>query len=176
MKEIDFNKVESDLLAFTKTEVSKFLAEHPDEVFYAFAFDCNAEYAEVNLCFNTEDAFAATLTEYQSGEYKDSYQSTEQINELKYSTGDWEYQCFETMYALTEEELFGEDDEEQEENEEEASSELAENLLLHFSKTLMEYTKTEEFQKIPKTADFKVFCIDHDEDLEEADLRLSNLQ
>jgi hypothetical protein len=171
MQEIDFKKIEAELLDFTKTAVSKFLAEHPNEVFYAFAFDCNAAYAEVNLCFNTEAAFAETLADYQSGEYKDSYQSAAQINELKYSIGDWEYQSFETKYVLTEDELFGDEDEE-----EEPGNEITETLLLHFSKILIEFTKTEEFQKIPKTADFKVFCIDHDEDLEEADLRLSTLQ
>lgn len=84
MEEIDFNKIQSELLAFTKTEVSNFLAEHPNEVFYAFAFDCNAEYAEVNLCFNTENSFSTLLAESQSGKYKASYQTEEQINELRY--------------------------------------------------------------------------------------------
>lgn len=173
MEEIDFNKIQSELLAFTKTEVSNFLAEHPNEVFYAFAFDCNAEYAEVNLCFNTESAFSTLLAESQSGKYKASYQTEQQINELRYNTGDWEYQSFSTKYVLSEDELFGDDDEENED--EDSGSAITENLLLHFSKTLIEFTKTEEYQKIPKTPDFKAFCIDHDEDLEEAELRLSSL-
>lgn len=180
MQEIDYNKIQEELLAFTKTEVSNFLTEHPNEVFYAFAFDCNAEYAEVNLCFNTESAFSSLLDESQSGKYKASYQSEEQINELRYNTGDWEYQSFSTHYALSEDELFGDEEDQDEdgddENEDgELNNTITENLLLHFSKTLVEFTRSEEFQKIPKTPDFKVFCIDHDEDLDEAELRLSSL-
>lgn len=173
MQEIDYNKIQKELLAFTKTEVSNFLTEHPNEIFYAFAFDCNAEYAEVNLCFNTESAFSALLSESQSGKYKASYQTAEQINELKYNTGDWEYQSFSTQYVLGEDELFGDEDDENEDEDGEPNKAITENLLLHFSKVLIEFTKTEEFQKIPKTPDFKVFCIDHDEDLDEAELRLS---
>ncbi|RAJ31135.1 DUF4303 domain-containing protein [Pedobacter cryoconitis] len=177
MQEIDFNKIQNELLAFTKTEVSKFLAAHPDEVFYAFAFDCNAEDAEVNLCFNTESAFSTLLAESQSGKYKASYQTVEQINELRYNTGDWEYQSFATTYVLSEEELFGDDeddDHEETEDDEGAANEHTQNLLLHFSKTLVEFTKTEEYQKIHKTPDFKIFCIDHDENLDEAELRMSS--
>ncbi|MGY0035893.1 DUF4303 domain-containing protein [Pedobacter sp. NJ-S-72] len=170
MQKIDYKAIENELLEFTKNEVLKFLAEHPDKVFYAFAFDCNAEYAEVNLCFNTEEAFSATLADYQNGKYKDSYQSEDEVYDLRYSIGDWEYQCFSTKYVLSEEELFGEEDEENE-----PDNEIAETLLLLFSKTLIEFIKTEEFNKIPKTDGFKVFCVDHDEDLEEAELRLSNL-
>lgn len=37
-----------------------------------------------------------------------------------------------------------------------------------FTNQLVEFSKTEIFKKIPKTNDFKFFCIDHDEDIEEA--------
>ncbi|MBB6271168.1 hypothetical protein HDF26_001595 [Pedobacter cryoconitis] len=177
MQKIDFESIENELLEFAKTEVIKFVEAHPGEVFYAFAFDCNAEYAEVNLCFNTEEAFTKTLTECQSGKYKDSYQTEEQIYDLRYNTGDWDYQCFSTKYVLSEDELFGDEDQDNEEEngDDEPNNELSDTLLLLFSKTLLEFIKTEEFKKIPKTAGFKVFCVDHNEDLEEAELRLSNL-
>ncbi|MEG7759807.1 DUF4303 domain-containing protein, partial [Listeria monocytogenes] len=73
--------------------------------YYAFAFDCNAEYAEINLCVNTEKAFAETLARYQNGKYSENYQTEEEIQELKYNTGDWKYQCFDTFYVFSEEEL-----------------------------------------------------------------------
>ena len=85
MQKIDYKALENELLEFTKNEVLQFLAEHPNEVFYAFAFDCNAEYAEVNLCFNTEEAFSKTLADCQNGKYKDSYQTEEEIYDLRYN-------------------------------------------------------------------------------------------
>jgi len=93
------------LLEFTKEEVKKFLELYPHKVFYAFAYDCNAEYAEVNLCFNTEEDFLETLESYQKGEYSEHYKSEESIMELKYNTGDWNYQCFATLEVMTGDEL-----------------------------------------------------------------------
>lgn len=42
-----------------------------------------------------------------------------------------------------------------------------------FTNQLVEFSKTEIFKKIPKTNDFKFFCIDHDEDIEEAIERMN---
>ena len=54
-------KLKSELLEFTEKGVEKFLNENSNLEFYAFAFDCNAEYAEVNLCLNTENEFQKTM-------------------------------------------------------------------------------------------------------------------
>lgn len=43
--------IQNELLRFTEIEVEKFLNQHSEKTFYAFVFDCNAEYAEVSLCF-----------------------------------------------------------------------------------------------------------------------------
>ncbi|MBF2631754.1 DUF4303 domain-containing protein, partial [Listeria seeligeri] len=55
------------IVNFAIEGVEKFLQENPELTYYAFAFDCNAEYAEINLCVNTEEAFAEILAYYQSG-------------------------------------------------------------------------------------------------------------
>ncbi|WP_270994282.1 DUF4303 domain-containing protein [Listeria seeligeri] len=47
-----------NIVNFAINGVEKFLRENPDLTFYAFAFDCNVEDAEINLCLNTEEAFS----------------------------------------------------------------------------------------------------------------------
>ncbi len=174
MQDIDFNKIEAELLTFTITEVSKFLLEHKDKIFYAFAFDCNAEYGQVNLCFNTEEDFANTLERYQKGEFGHLYQTDKEIEGLKFNTGDWEYQCFATIHVLTQDELAKIFNSLPEDNYK-SWKEFTDRLLVHFCKTLLDFRQTELFHKIPKSKNFKSFCIDHDEDIDEAELRLKQL-
>ncbi|MBC1533478.1 DUF4303 domain-containing protein [Listeria seeligeri] len=94
-----------NIINFVINSVEKFLSGNPDLTFYAFAFDCNVEDAEINLCLNTEEAFFETLAFYQSGKFAEQYQTEERMQDLKYNTGDWKYQCFETFYVLNEEEV-----------------------------------------------------------------------
>jgi len=152
-------EIANQLLAFTEKEVVDFLAEHPDEKFYAFAFDCNAEYAEVNLCLNTEEVFRKTLNEYQS-EYPEDYQSESDLLDLKYNTGDWEYQCFATTYIMEEDEmdaLYGDD----------VDAQLTEFMEI-FYQVLADFRKSTVYATIPKTDAFKLICLDHDDDVLES--------
>lgn len=140
--------------------VDAFLAEHPGLRYYCFAFDCNAAYSEINLCLNTEADFVQTLQRYQEGPYGDSYQAAEDIEDLRYNTGDWEYQCFATFYMLEEdaiEMLYGEDEEA-----------LLTDMMRCNYELLAALCKTDAFARIPKTEEFRVLCIDHDEDVAEA--------
>lgn len=157
-------RIKAEILRFTTVEVEQFLLAHPDKTFYAFAFDTHAEYAELNLCFNTELDFQQRLAYYQSGEFAASYQSPEAIQELKFNTGDWEYQCFSTCYLLSEDELqviqqsLPEDDFSEWE-------EIARQIRAVFTECLVQFTQTEVYQAIPKTDGFIAFSIDHDEDV-----------
>ncbi|MCO6507451.1 MAG: DUF4303 domain-containing protein [Snodgrassella sp.] len=90
---------------------------------------------------------------------------------LRYNIGDWEYQCLDTLYVFSEDELNnyfnqlypnGVDDDYG------AWKAFVNSLFDLFTNQLVEFSKTEIFKKIPKTNDFKFFCIDHDEDIEEA--------
>jgi hypothetical protein len=62
---MDKTEIKKQLLDFSINGVENFLNEHSDLEFYSFAYDCNAEYGEVNLCFNTEKDFKKTLESYQ---------------------------------------------------------------------------------------------------------------
>ncbi|MDR6968158.1 putative CHY-type Zn-finger protein [Flavobacterium arsenatis] len=174
MKNFNKEEIKKTLLDFTVNAVEKFLKENPALEFYAFAYDCNAEYAEVNLCLNTEDEFEKTLKQYQIGEFSKYYQTEGDIKDLKFNTGDWEYQCFETINVLTNEQLdqifnnLPKDDYK-------SWNEFVENLMKIFGECLLDFMQTETYQKIPKTKNFTAFCIDHDEGIEEAMERLENL-
>ena len=165
------DKIKKQILDFATKSVENFLKENPDLEFYAFAFDCNAEYAELGLSFNTETAFQETLKDYQAGEFSRYYKSEEDIKELKYNTGDWDYMYFDSLDVFSNDELdkisneFPDDDYK-------SWNKFVSNLLDFFTESLIEFMKTETYAKIPKTKDFICFCIDHDEDFDDAMERL----
>lgn len=169
---INKQEVKNTLLAFTIEGVEQFLAENPALEFYAFAYDCNAEYAQVSLCFNTETDFQETLKDYQSGEYAEYYQTEEDINDLRYNTGDWEFQCFDTINVLSDEELtaiFNEIYPEKKKVEDYTLwNEFVESLMHLFCEVMIDFSQTDTYKKIPKTSNFISYCIDHDEDVETA--------
>jgi len=169
------SKIKEQLLDFTVKGVKQFLKENPGLEFYAFAYDCNAEYAEVNLCFNTIEDFNRTLTHYRNGKFAENYKSDEAIKDLKYNTGDWEYKCFDSINVLSEEELneiynnFSDDDYK-------SWNLFIEELVELFCECLIEFRDSEVYRTIPKTENFTSFCIDHDEDFEDAEQRMVRIE
>ncbi|ODQ05927.1 MULTISPECIES: DUF4303 domain-containing protein [Enterobacterales] len=162
-------KIKNDIVSFAITETEKFLTDKCSEVFYAFAFDLNAAYGEINLCLNTEEYFQKTLNYYQNKSGGNNYHSQDEINSLKYNTGDWEYQCFGTIYPINEtylEQLY------QKSYEDGSYPHVLTRIIQIFSECLTLFKQTETYKKIPKTEDFIAFTIDHDEDVEDALMRI----
>ncbi|ESE40909.1 DUF4303 domain-containing protein [Shewanella decolorationis] len=157
-------RIKAEIMQFITVEVERFLLSHPDKTFYAFDFDTNAEYAELNLCFNTELDFQRCLTYYQSGKWATSYQNPEAIQELKFNTGDWEYQCVSTLYVLSDDELQAIQQRLPEDDFSEWEA-IVGQIRSVFSECLQLFTQTEVYQAIPKTDDIIAFSIDHDEDV-----------
>lgn len=166
MTELDQPLLKSTIVEFAIRGVQQFLQEHPGLVFYAFAFDCNAEYAEINLCLNTESDFSKSINHYQA-KYLNSYNNEEDIRDLRFNTGDWEYQCFDTIYVLTDEQL-SEIFQAMPEDDHQTWQRFIGGLLTLFTAALQDFTETETYKSIPKTDNFTTFCIDHDEDFEDA--------
>ncbi len=173
---MDKMMVKSKLLDFTIKSVERFLQENSSLEFYAFAYDCNAEYAEVNLSFNIESAFQETLHAYQNGKYAVNYQSEEGIKRLKYHSWDWKYVCFDTIYVLTDDELRSTFNNLPEDDYDSLFEDFIEDLNQLFCETLLDFTQSTVFNKIPKTKDFMVLCTDHDEDLMTAMNRLEKVR
>ena len=147
-----------EVLALLNCDMEKFLRKHSNLRFYALAFDCNAEYANFLVCMNTTDEFEKKLQWYQKR--YENYNQEENILELRYNPGDWEYTDISQVDLFSEEELaakYQEDIEKQ-----------CEEIMNFCEDILRDFKKTDVFEKIPKTSDFIAFCIDHDEDVKEA--------
>jgi hypothetical protein len=161
MKNVDFNSIETSLSNFTQKEAEKFLDENPDLVFRAFAFDCNAEYGQVNLCFLTED------------EVKNMDEGS--IPEFLGELGDWKYQGIATIRVFTHDErkaILGQ----MPDDNFTSWRKFVDQLMDHFTKVLIHFSTTPTFQQIPKSKEFTYFCMDHIESYEDAKERMNKLQ
>lgn len=139
-------------------DMEKFLSEHKDLEFYALALDCYYLYSNFLVCMNTEKDFADTLKYYQK-KY-DTYSDKKYIRDLRYNPGDWEYTDISAIDLFDEDELTAkyQDD----------IDKQCDDMMLLCDEILNDFRKTDVFSCIPKTSDFVSFCIDHDEDVEEA--------
>lgn len=145
-----------EIAQFVKNEVSRFVETHPNNVFSAFAFDCNIhEEVELNLCLTTSEHLNEILHYYQTGANGAYYQSDEGILSLKYNTGDWKYQCFSSMNCIHDEhhDYFSVNGEEK--------YHYWINLL---SGIMTDFMASSTFAAIPKCEDFKVLVYDHEEE------------
>ena len=148
------------LVAELSNDTEEFLAAHPELKFYSVGLDCNSEYGTMLLCFNTQEEFEKTLFKYQNGDFADSYQTAEEILDLKFNTGDWEYQDVASYQVFSSDELmamFGDD-----------IDSLIECMMDFNYKVLRAFVATEGFKIIPKTSDFQPICLDHEDDVLEA--------
>jgi len=137
---------------FAERQINEFLNIHTSEVFYAFAIDDGL------LCLNSLEEFKNTLKKYQEADER--YRRDEEIEDLKYNTGDWGYQGFASLndspgynvslykkfyqrgfYGATEQEL---------------KSTKYYTAMCKLMKVLEE---SETFKRIPKTTDFKTFVV-----------------
>lgn len=135
---------------FAEQQINEFLNIHNSEVFYAFAIDDGL------LCLNSLEEFKDTLKKYQ--EAHERYKRDEEIEDLKYNTGDWAYQGFARLnsspgynvslykkfYNLgfrgaTEQEL------------------KSTKYYIAMCKIMKVLEESEAFKRIPRTSDFKTF-------------------
>ena len=144
-----------EIVAQISADMEIFLNEHPQMEFYALAFDCNTEYAEFLVCMNTEDDFRQTLRDYQEDD-KRYCTDTASIRDLRYNPGDWEHTDISEIELFSEDELAAQ-------YQDDIERQCAELLQL-CDEILAAFRETDVFKRIPKTADFISFCIDHDED------------
>ena len=166
----DRDKIKQQLLEFTIQAVEKFLKEHPELKFYAFAYDCFARYAQVGLCFNTIEEFDETLQRYQKG-YPEDYQTVEEINEIKYCMGDWEFLGFDMFYDPLLNDIY----DQLPEDDEQSKNEFIESVMILFSEAILEFTQTDTYKAIPKTQDFIAYAMDHDENFTDIIPRMLSL-
>jgi len=163
LSNVQKEKIQTNLLAFTQHQVAKFLAEHPNETFYAFAYDCQSESAEVNLCFSTESWFTAELNAITE-KYPEYYSTKEEILDFKYNTGNFQYQCFATIYVLDNEELNAIIEPLSDKEDWDALNVFMAEIMQIIRETLALFEHSEIYQQITKTHDFICYALDHEDD------------
>lgn len=170
---INLEEIRSVIVQLSKKYIRKFAEEHKEETFYAFGFDLNVEYGDVLLCFNANDAFEETSIEYQE---KYDY-SKDQLQELRKSTGDWEYQGFNDDFDGWEDDWESWKDKidqyvidlDDADKEQEFYTQFSEMCCL----AILDLEKQGIFNSIKKTDDFFLLVLDHEEDVGLAEIRLN---
>jgi hypothetical protein len=140
--------------------------------FYGFAFDCNADYAQVYVCANTRAALRSQATDYKNRR-PDLYghltiQDLE--DKLRWALGDWEFQAFNSeafsqawepiKEFLVDAILLDENDQ---------RAEVFRTSFMETACRCMIRVESEgTLDALPKTEDFKTFVADHDESDEDS--------
>lgn len=168
--QIDWAGFEVALAELIETEISRFAAAHKDEAFYGFALDCNANYCDILFCLNSPTALRVTAAEYHAKNPQSSLEG--EMDALRWGTGDWKYHGFnldapkwEKRYkaALP---VVGE-------------LSIAEDInqfLEAACRALIRAERSGIFSKLSLTEEFRVACMDHDEDILDGDQRLDQVR
>jgi hypothetical protein len=165
---IVWKNVENALFLIASEYVQAFGSVHRDKTFYAFAFDCNADYAQVFVCANTRAALKTRATDYKHRR-PDLYghltiQDLE--DKLRWGLGDWGFQSFTTegfsdAWEPIEELLLDaipwDDDNDQ------RIEDFRTSFMESACRCMIRLESEGTLDALPKTEDFKTFVADHDE-------------
>lgn len=167
---IDWLLFENNLVKILEADITRFAAQHADEVFYALALDCNATSCDVLLCANTPTALRDAAMTYSKERADESINA--ESEELRWGLGDWKYHginlepkenWLEYRAALPGiGELAHPDD--------------VEKFLVSACRALLRIEQGDILRNLKITADFRIACIDHDESILNSEERLNALR
>lgn len=166
-QEIPWQELEDKLFQFASREIRLFAREKSDETFYGFAFDCNSDYGQVGLCYNTPEHLANRQREQSKSATARS---------LKWALGDWKYPgvqsiTFDSVLAAWVDE--DEVDEDEEDDDQESPNTTA--FMRVACRVLVRLEAAGVFESMSRTEDFQTFAKDHDESESAAWKRLAGL-
>jgi hypothetical protein len=174
---IDWNQMEEVLYELSAHDIRAFAKAHSNETFCSFFLDCNADYGEVLVCLNTEEARAKSA-DYYHQKYPESYKSVESaIEMLRLSPGDWEYQGFnferwdekwDSFRDAVEEAILDEEERAEEEDGDDFVAPSAIRFLEIACRVAIRLDQDGVLECLNRTTDFSVMCADHDESNEES--------
>lgn len=166
---VDWQALEQALFDSIKAQVEAFSKTHQDDVFYGFAIDCNAYYANVLFCLNTLESLDETAKEY--ADHDDEASVTQEKSELEWSLGDWQYVGFNLDSPSWEDEVPF-----LEQYSELPDDQQTEEFLNTCCRALVHAEQDGAFSVLNCTDNFRVACMDHDEDIETGDRRLERIR
>jgi len=182
--EADWKRVEEIMYEVARDSLFRFAEENKDKIFYALAFDCNSLYGDFLLCANTLDDLERTAKSYKNDhpEWYDDEPIDELMKKLYLSVGDWEYSGFNLDYEPSSSDWkyisdLMESFDELPFNDEalDVRKEASEAFMECACKALLRLDKEGSLNALATTADFQVFCIDHDESEDVAKYRFSKI-
>jgi uncharacterized protein DUF4303 len=89
----DFDSFERDFQTACLDCIHLLSGKYNQSPFYGVAVYMDAYYGTPGFYANTEESFQRTLVQYRQ-KYPESYSHSDGIRDLRYNTGDWEYQSF----------------------------------------------------------------------------------
>jgi hypothetical protein len=167
---IDWLAFEKELAVAIEAQIWRFAPKHIKEAFYGFGLDCNASYGDILLCLNTPQALAKSAATYLSHRPSSSLQA--ETDSLRWALGDWKYHGFNINTrewprhygaALSKS------------NELERREDI-EQFMVSACRALLRIERSGILSSISRTDDFRVCCMDHDENILEGDRRLHQLR
>lgn len=185
MADIDWREREDRLVDLAKREVVHFLEKEQGKKFYGFGFACNAGYGEVLLYTNTHLVLRETAERYKStGGARYADKTLEELEDrLRWSMGDW---AFDGFNALSDDWQRGWEDWQHyfqqlldsllNDDKEDEYYVLREEFLNMCCRALIRLENQPEFVAMPKEADFRTICVDHDEADSDGEARLSRIR
>ncbi|EMI16393.1 hypothetical protein RMSM_06681 [Rhodopirellula maiorica SM1] len=176
MKEPDFASNERQLIDASILAISEFAAQHTDELFRYFAFDCNADYGEILPCLDTEENSIAQAKKHEARiserrltqlSYDDKKSLEWAINTFKNpitgpvlpynnNTGDFRYQGFAEVSFLDEWEEFSLADDYPGEFADSQDDYLECTAAVMFSRTIDALVEQKAFDCLQRTSPFLV--------------------
>jgi len=187
----DQNKLRTILARVASEEVISFAERHQGEQFYGFAFDCNSDYFQILLAYNTEQALQDMAKRLKTAPLKPFLPKfdkmmeekfgvkpkrlfhdksvTEIVELLRWECADWKYRA-----------VYNCDDNPEwaalatvlsEEEDSDSNREMFLNAVCHVLQDIRP-----ALDCLNRTRDFRAFVIDHDESAESAWARLERLQ
>ncbi|ATQ78558.1 hypothetical protein CR152_31610 [Massilia violaceinigra] len=177
MQAPDLLPIEEQLFALSMESIRLFAEAHQDESFYGFGIDCNAEMGIFLLCFNSEAAFAGTAREYVD---RFNYDAA-RLAQLKTNFGDWKYQGFnqdqphwDAGWGAFQEaiEAYLTDDA----MEVEPANLYIERLMRCACRVLVRIERSGILERTRMDPGFTTLVMDHDQDHQEATVRLNTVR
>jgi Domain of unknown function (DUF4303) len=167
---IDWLFFENSLVRLLETDIANFAKQHPEEIFYGLALDCNAANCDVLLCANTPIALRDAAITYSRDGTEQSIAT--ESEELRWGLGDWKYHGinFEPRenWLQYHSALSGIDELQHPED--------LEQFLASACRALLKLERNDVLQRLKRTPDFRLACIDHDESISDSDERLNALR
>jgi hypothetical protein len=163
--------VENALFLIASEYVQVFGSVHRDKAFYAFAFDCNADYAQVFVCANTRAALTARATDckHRRSDLYGHLTIPDLEDQLRWALGDWEFQAFTTggfSEAWEPIEEFLVDAIPWDDDNDQRIEAFRTSFMETACRCMIRLESEGILDALPKTGDFQTFVADHDESVE----------